>query len=111
MRRAFRQLIRYDAPQLMIVERFGYIAIATGFAYMLLVSFHRPRGKRNDRNGASRRIGFEQRGSLQPAHARQIDIHQDQIGPFRMSQRQPRICIVSLQYGLPRHFQHESGQP
>ena len=75
------------------VDRLLQVAVEAGRQEPLPVVLHRERGQR-DRRGmlGRRRVGPQPRERLDPVHARQLHVHQDQVGTVRARQldAQPR---------------------
>jgi hypothetical protein len=68
--------------QLARTERFRHIVIAACCPGLLFFTTERIGGNRDDRDRSQRGIGFNPACGRVAVHDRQLDIHQDQIGPL-----------------------------
>src|SRR6516164_4383613 len=75
------------------LDGLGVEIVAAGGERLLAVAGHRVCAERDDRNVARRRIGLEAARRLPAVDLRQIEIHQDQVGPLGGSRRDPGGAI------------------
>src|ERR1051326_6975004 len=63
-------------------DRFRQIGLAAALADAFLVAFHGERGDRDDRNALELRVVFEAFRHFEPGHLRELNVHEDQVGPM-----------------------------
>src|SRR3954470_17861271 len=80
-------------------DRLRQIGLAAALADAFLVALHRERRYRDDRNAAQFRIVLDPARYLQTRNLRQLDIHQDQIGP-KLAHQIERLEAVAGARGL-----------
>src|ERR1051326_4625455 len=81
--RDLRQILPDRRQELTRTERLGEVGIAARLACFALVAAQRIRCDHDDRDRAQRRIGLEPAGRLVAVEDRQLNVHEDQVGPLR----------------------------
>jgi hypothetical protein len=79
--------------QLAWAEGLRNVIIAARLARLLLLPAQRIRSDRDDRDRSQCGIGFDFASGGAPVDDRQLDIHQDQIGPLLCDRRQTSRCV------------------
>src|SRR5262249_57748196 len=74
-------------------DRLRQIRFAAAFADALFVALHRKRSDCNDRNGMKLRVVLDPARDVEARDLRQLDIHQDQVGPMTAHEIE---CLDSL---------------
>src|SRR4051812_43562101 len=75
-------------------DRLRQIGFAAALADALLVALHREGGDGDDRNGFQIGVVLEPLGDFEARHFRQLDVHQDQVGPV-LAREPERIDAVA----------------
>src|SRR5215470_9428298 len=64
-------------------EWLRHVGVATGFPRLGLIAAQRVGGDHDDRRGAQCRVGLDPACRLVAVEERQLDVHEDEIGPVR----------------------------
>src|ERR1700742_3064098 len=86
-------------------DRLGKINLATALADALLVALHGKGRDGNDGNGAQLRIVLDPAGDLEAGDLRQLDVHQDQIGPHLADQIERLVPVAGARGLIAMRFQ------
>src|SRR5438445_441197 len=77
-----------------LVDRLGEEIVAAARARALLVAAHRARREHDHRNAGERRVGLEAPRRLPAIHARQRQVHQDEIGLVLHRAPERRLAVL-----------------
>src|SRR5262249_5660330 len=86
-------------------NRLGQIGRAAAPADAFLVALHGKGGDGNNRNGAQLRIVLDPARDLQARNLRQLDVHQDQIGPHLADEIERLVAIAGARGLIAVRFQ------
>ena len=92
------------------VDRFGDVSVTAGIQGFSLIPLHRECGHGHNPDLFGGVVGFELAGQRQAIHARQPDIHQDQVRDRLLDRIQRLLGIRGLGYFIPRPRQKIGGQ-
>src|SRR5689334_17315362 len=98
-------------PDRLRPARFREIAIAPRFAGSLLVPTHGERGEGDDRDIGRLGIGLEPAGCLPAVHAREGEVHDDQVGPLAPRDGDRRAAVRGLEGPVPGAGQNLDHDP
>ena len=87
-------------------ERFCNALIAARCPRLPVFAAQRIRGYRNDWDRSQLRIGFNPARSCITVHDRELNIHQDEIGPLLCNSRQRQLTVFGLRNFLVGKGQH-----
>src|SRR5215469_7341900 len=95
-RQSLLQVLANFRQQLSRAERFRDIVIASCRPRLLFFAAERIGGDRDDRDRSQRRISFDPACGRVAVHNRQLDIHQDKIGPLFRYRCERFLAVLSF---------------
>src|SRR5215471_8474873 len=90
------QVLTNFCQQLAWTERFRHIVITTSRSRLLLFTTERIRGDRDDRDRSQRWVGLDFASGCVAVDDRQLDVHQNQIGPLLCDSLQRLLPVFGL---------------
>src|SRR5215469_18737461 len=90
------QVLTNFCQQLAWTERFRHIVITTSRSRLLLFTTERIRGDRDDRDRSQRWVGLDFASGGVAVDDRQLDVHQNQIGPLLCDSLQRLLPVFGL---------------
>src|SRR5580704_7251994 len=76
------------------------IGVAAGVTRFGLIAAQRVRSHDDDRDGFEIGIGFDAPRRLVAVEQRQLDVHENEIGAFRLRRDDPRLAVAGFAHGI-----------
>src|SRR5215471_9184902 len=80
----------------------GDVVVAAGGACLLFITLHRERTDSNDRNFLEIGVGLDLPSGLVAVHHRELDVHEDEVGPLGLGLLDPVLTIGRFGHSVAR---------